>query len=97
MMHQHVPKSYQKMSKYIPHHLFASQETAPFDMKYIPASNICNRAVLRKYMYAKNESPVGSVWIPENNEILTAWSSGKLISVGGINFITTSRQHVFWT
>ena len=85
------------MSRYIPHHLYAIQETTPFDMKYIPAANICNRAVIRKYMYAKGDSPVGSVWVPESNKIITAWSSGKWISVEGISFSTTPQSTVIFS
>lgn len=100
-MYQHVPKTFRKMNEYLPHHLYYDRETVPFDMRTVPASNICNRSVIKRYVHFKamgdrysRNSPKAAVWMPENDYVITAWTNGMLVKFEGVTYVMGSQKSV---
>lgn len=102
MLHQHVPKSNRRMDEFLPHHLYYDRVTVPFDMKSVPASNICNRSVIKRFIFFKSmgdrytkNTPRSVTWMPENNYVITAWSNGMIVKFEGVTYLTGSQKSVF--
>ena len=90
------------MNEFLPHHLYYDQETAPFDMRSVPASNICNRAVIKRFVYMKQEggqhskiNPRSIAWMPQNDYIVTAWNNGTIIRFESVTGIMNTQRNVF--
>ena len=96
MMYQHVPKSYLQMNEYLPHHLYYDRILPPFAMKMIPASNICNRFVVKRTMHFKERdvSPTSSVWFPDSDYVVSSWSNGTLVKWDGVTYSYKGRKSV---
>lgn len=102
MLQQHIPKTYRRMNDFLPHHLYYNQETMPFEMKCIPASNICNRSVIKRFVYMKQEgghytkvSPKSIAWMPENDYVVTAWSNGTIVKFEAVTYKMGKQRSVF--
>ena len=77
-------------------------ETVPFDMLSCPASNLCNRAVIKRFIHFKStgdkysrNTPKSAVWMPENDYIITAWSNGMIVKFEGLTYNIGSQKSVF--
>ena len=102
MTHQHIPRSARKVNEYLPHHLYYDMETVPFDMLSAPASNLCNRYVVKRFIHFKStgdkysrNTPKSAVWMPENDYIITAWSNGMIVKFEGLTYNIGSQKSVF--
>lgn len=96
------------MNEYLPNHFYYDNETTPFDMKTIAASNICNRFVLKRNMHFKGltdrnqrrierrkaDGANAVVWMPDNDYVITAWSNGAVVKWNGVTYTYSSQKNV---
>ena len=94
-MYQHVPRSFGQMNEFLPHHLYYDRILPPFAMKMIPASNICNRFVIKRGIHSKEKTtPTSAVWFPDSDFVVTALSNGTLVKWDAVTYTHKGRKSV---
>ena len=95
MMYQHVPRSYGQLNEFLPHHLYYDRILPPFAMKMAPASNICNRFVIKRSMrYREKVTPTSAVWFPDSDFVVTSLNSGMLVKWDAVTYTHKGRKSV---
>lgn len=95
MMYQHVPRSYGQMNEFLPQHLYYDRILPPFAMKMIPASNICNRFVIKRGMHSRvKATPTSAVWFPDSDFVVTSLSNGTLVKWDAVTYTHKGRKSV---
>ncbi|CBK23264.2 uncharacterized protein [Blastocystis hominis] len=95
MMYQHVPRSYGQLNEFLPHHLYYDRILPPFAMKMVPASNICNRFVIKRSMrYREKATPTSAVWFPDSDFVVTSLNNGTLVKWDAVTYTHKGRKSV---
>lgn len=94
-MYQHVPRSYGQLNEFLPHHLYYDRILPPFAMKMVPASNICNRFVIKRSMrYREKATPTSAVWFPDSDFVVTSLNNGTLVKWDAVTYTHKGRKSV---
>ena len=91
------------MNEFLPHHLYYTNMTTPFNMQHIPASLLLNRLVMKcKVHFSRdsqgraarttNDVALACVWRPKSDYVVTAWNNGKIVRMNAVNYGEGKQQ-----